>query len=225
MPFPLPEKAPGTSADEQVAAVAEIFARSKADPRFDAPGHQQLIASVRPALTRHVYSYFDVSPDEEILIEDTVQTLHKSATPSRSSYVPTLAEPTSSDRRRYAETLIDALQAWAGVQWSNLATKCTLSEKSGIGVLTIHIGKGHKGYSEANASSDLDAVLTRIKDLAPDRYGSLVYLRNLAVLEPPARAHLIKPLTMRFWLRSAALNDADAVASRLLSSGAGRAKA
>ena len=65
-------------------------------------------------VVKHVYSYFDVTADEEILIEDVATTLQGSATPSRGSYVPTLATPTKMDRERYAGTLIEALESWSG---------------------------------------------------------------------------------------------------------------
>lgn len=216
MPFPLPEDAPGRDPVGAVHAVAEIFARVACDPRFGTLGHGQLISDAKCEATKHVYSYFDLNPDEVVLIDDTVGTLQRSATPSRGSYVPTLAVPTPTDRQRYADTLIDTLHAWAGDSRANLGASCVVSEKAAVAVLTVAKARGPAHYSETTASSDLDRVLSRLKSLSPERYGSLVYLRNVAVLDTD-RMHIVKPLTMRFWLRSAALNDADAAAAHLLS--------
>ena len=96
--------------------------------------------------------------------------------------------------------------------------------RSGLAVLTIARSRGPGKYAEVKASTDLDQVLSHLMTLAPERYGSIVYLRNLAVMETD-RMHVVKPLTMRFWLRSAALNDADAAALHLLSRKPERAKA
>jgi hypothetical protein len=225
IPFPLPEDAPGADPAEAIRAVAETFNRIGGDHRFGGLGHQQLMAEAKRELTKHVYSYFDVSCDEEILIDYTVKTLQRSATPSRHSKVRTLAVSKLNDRQTYVNTLIDALHAWAGGAGVNLGVRCVLSEKVGVAVLTIAKARGRTRYIEVKAPTDLDEVLLRLNDLSPDRYGSLVYLRNLAILEPPDRMHVVKPLSMRFWLRSAALNDADAAASHLLTRRAQRVKA
>lgn len=224
MPFPLPHDAPARDPAGAVRAVEDVFARVKRDPRFGNLGHDQLITDAKCELTKHVYSYFDVNADEEILIEDTVKTLQPSATPTRDSDPPTLARCTEPHRQKYVRTLIDTLHAWAGHDDANLGARCVVSEKAGVAVLTIAKTRGPAKYSEARASADLDRVLARLQTLSPERYGSLVYLRNLAVMETD-RMHIVKPLTMRFWLRSAALNDADAAASHLLSRKPGMATA
>ena len=215
MPFPLPEKAPGRDPAAAVQAVAEVFTRVMHDSRFGKHDHKDLVCDAKRELTKHVYSYFDVSADEEILIDDTVEILQKSTTPSRGSRVPTLAAPRERDRRRYVRTLIDTLHAWAGDASPNLGARCVIAAKAGVGVLTVAKARNSLRYKETRASTDLDRVLARLKALSPERYGSLVYLRNLAVMEQDC-VHIVKPLTMRFWLRSAALNDADAAASHLL---------
>jgi len=215
MPFPLPEDAPGHDPVEAVRAAEKTFETVRRDRRFGGLGHDELICEAKRKMTEQVYSYFDVNSDEEILIADTAGTLQKSATPSRGSKVPTLSTPSACDRKQYANTLIDALHAWAGDRRTNLSAKCVTSGEAGVGVLTIAKTRNSTTYSETKASSDLDKILSLIKGISPERYGSLVYLRNLAVLEKD-RMHIVKPLTMRFWLRSAALNDADAAAAHLL---------
>ena len=153
----------GHDAAEAVRAVAAAFDRVGSDPRFGGIGHEQLIMDARRELTKHVYSYFDVNPDEEILIEDTVRVLQKSATPSRSSNIPTLAAPNASHRTRYANTLLDALHEWAGDTRGRLSASCVLSEKVGVGVLTIAKTRGLAAYSETRASADLEQALSRFR--------------------------------------------------------------
>ena len=224
IPFPLPKDAPGHDPSEAVRAVAETFRRVSGDPRFGGIGHEQLITQAKHDLTKNVYSYFDVNPDEEILINDTVRVLQKSATLRRGSRIPRWSRPPLKIGSAYADTFLNTLHEWAGSAGSHLSAKCVLSEKVGVAVLTIAKARGAARYSETKASADLDQALSHLKRLSPDRYGNLVYLRNLAVLETD-RMHVVKPLTMRFWLRSAALNDADAAASHLLTRRTGRVKA
>jgi hypothetical protein len=101
-----------------------------------------------------------------------------------------------------------------------LSARCVLSEPAGVAVLTIMKSKDPLAFSETTASASLDKVLLHLKDIAPERYGSLVYLRNLAVLDHD-RMYVVKPLSLRFWLRSSALNDSDAAASHLLAGSLG----
>jgi hypothetical protein len=87
-----------------------------------------------------------------------------------------------------------------------------------VAVLTVAEAGNSNGYKETRASADLDAILQRLKELSPNRYASLVHLRNLAVFERD-QVHVVKPLVARCWLRSAALNDADTAAEYLLNGG------
>ncbi|NJL28852.1 MAG: hypothetical protein HC897_13650 [Thermoanaerobaculia bacterium] len=50
--------------------------------------------------------------------------------------------------------------------------------------------------------------------------GSLELTRNLKVFDGQT-LYLLKPLALRFWTRSAALNDADEIAAAILTSGRG----
>lgn len=222
-PFPLPEDAPSDDAKGAVHAVAQIFSQMGNDWRFEAFGHDQLIAETQEDLKPHVYSYFGVTSDEQVLIEDTIAVLERSVTPHRGSKPPTLAPSTMESRKTYAATLVDALRAWAG-GGIDLGASCIVSEAAGVAVLTVGKVSELDQYTEIGASIELEHVLARLLKLAPERYGSLVYLRNLAILEGE-KVHIVKPLTMRFWLRSAALNDADAVAARLLFGSSGSAPA
>jgi hypothetical protein len=215
IPFPLPEHAPGRDPFDIVRAITRIIDRVRADARFGGLGHQEAVKEARSELSKLVYTYFDVSPDEEILIADTVETLRRSATPSAGSAIRTLAESNAHQRRQYAATLSGALRAWTGNSAPNVDVQCVVSQTSKVAVLTIAKASAPTRYEETNASDAFNQVLSRLKQLSPDRYGSLVYLRNLAVLDND-RIHVTKPLALRFWLRSAALNDADVMATRLL---------
>jgi hypothetical protein len=215
LPFPLPEVAPGADPQASVDAVAGIFARVARDKQLGGLGHQQLLVETKAEVWPHILAYFDVSNDEKVLIEDTIGVLQASATPSRGSQVKTLAKPSEADRRCYSEALMDSLRRWAGHKKNQLGVRCIVSERAGVAVLTVAKSRTSNAYQETRASADLDDVLQRLRELSPDRYGSLVYLRNLAVFDKD-QVHVVKPLVARYWLRSAALNDADAAAEYLL---------
>lgn len=222
LPFPLPDDAPGRDPHSCVSAIAKIFSDTSKDARFGSFGHPQLIEDAKLKLTEHVYAYYDIDPDEAVLIEDTVKTLQKSSLPSRGSSIPTLTAPTPDDRKLYADTIVNALHCWGGNSAVKLTARCMVAESAGVAILTITKATDGAKYTEDTAPAGFDEILSRLKTLSEERYGSLVYLRNLAVLERD-RIHIVKPLMLRFWLRSAALNDADTAASQLLDGKEGRA--
>lgn len=99
LPFPLPDAAPGRDPKASVKAVAKIFADTKRDARFGSLGYFGHIEESKRQLAAHVYSYYGINAYEAVLIEDTVDTLKKSAQPARGSTIPTLKDPSDEDRR------------------------------------------------------------------------------------------------------------------------------
>ena len=64
---------------------------------------------------------------------------------------------------------------------------------------------------------ELLATLDRLRRAYRKQLGSVELLRGLKVFHEDT-LYLFKPFHMRFWTRTAALNDADAIAATILSS-------
>jgi hypothetical protein len=69
---------------------------------------------------------------------------------------------------------------------------------------------------ETGDDRDLLAVLDRIRQAYRKQLGSVELLRGVKVFDKNT-IYLFKPLRLRFWTRTAALNDADAIAASILS--------
>ena len=68
---------------------------------------------------------------------------------------------------------------------------------------------------EQKSIQELDTVLQRIIRLLPNQQGSISLLRNLKVFDQD-KLYIFKPLARRFWTKTSALNDADEIASAIL---------
>ena len=160
------------------------------------------------------YEYFGLSEDETALIEDAVEHLLPAAQPNAGTY-PTLWKPTTSDdRSAYAHQLSASLLEWfEGV--SGISIELTGSNQDfGILRLQLDADSGQEQYREradrtfTASLGDISAALNRPIatnfQLIPDMR---IFLDDCL--------YLIKPMQLRFWLRSAALADADSIASDL----------
>lgn len=217
MPFPLPievrEGAGGAA--KEVAAVLKML---RSQLRRTALGRDEVVAEAKAKIYPLIYQHYDIDNDERILVEDTAEVIEPSSTPTRNTIdIPTLRRTTEDDRKEYVALLSRTLNGWAKRSGINVAGSTTVSAEAGIGVVTLVKKGGDRRYVERKASDDMVAALARIQNVLPERRGSVAFLKGLKIFEQD-RLHLVKPLTLRHWLKSTALNDADEVAAAILTS-------
>jgi hypothetical protein len=155
------------------------------------------------------YQYFCLSDDEIVLIEDTVEKIIPAVQPHEGSYPLLWRSPTEKDRQAYADTLVASVSNW-------LRRDTTLSARleacsADLGILCLFLNGVSATYTEARSVSLAD-VLSRIsKHIRQPLDGNFQLIPNLRVFVGK-NLYLIKPMQLRFWLRSTALTDADAIA-------------
>ena len=158
-----------------VEAVAHILSGLSKRLTRRALRDERAIHDARAATVDYVYAYYDISPSERILLDDTLNVLDKSNTPTRGSRIPTIESPTREHRQQYAKLLRDTLERWGKRSGKKLQVYCTVSPKAGLGVVTLSKnGRTSKPYMEDHASEAMEAVLARLNELLPDYNGSLV---------------------------------------------------
>ena len=211
LPFPSPDDMPqrerSEAAENALVALIDWLIDSATEP-FDLREDERTILEKIHHLT---CEFFCLSDEEVILVDDTVERIIPSIQPRRNRY-PDIWEPADrEDRQSYAEALIRSMAEW-------FDPDCTIgirleARNADLAVLRLTLEDGRKGaeYAEEDNRS-VGAVLARLSEhvhqplpgnfqLMPDFrifVGSLLYL--------------VKPTRRRFWLRSAALADADAIA-------------
>ena len=157
------------------------------------------------------YSYFDLSEDEITLIEDTVEHVLPAVQPNAGAY-PSLWKPSErDDRHAYSNRLAASLLDWfEGVATVSIEM---VGRNRDFGILRLRLEEGavSKMYTECEEGTfkaSLDGISEALEKPIDRNFQLVPDMRVFA----NDSLYLIKPMQRRFWLQSAALDDADGIA-------------
>ena len=207
LPFPaasdLPdERAASEAADQLVAIIDAAQARAQAGFAL-----QQDLGDLLGAIDKLAYQYFCLSADEIALIEDTVTSILPALQPHEGHYPKLWSAPGCSERKAYAETLARSLSDWFPGQNIDAGLVALGAD---LAVMRLNLG-GRAPYQE-DLQTDLASVLDGLSEhIHRPLDGNFQLMPDLRVFVGHY-LYLIKPMQMRFWLRSTALADADEIA-------------
>lgn len=162
-----------------------------------------------------VYRYFGLNKAEIYVIEDTLNHIVPSIQPNaHSRTIPSLWRDTNhNDWQVYSETLENALAKW--LQPPIKPSAQYVGSSPDLVVIAICLTVGADTNSEI--IKGIDDVLERIWASLPEKLsGNFQLIPDLRIFIDDV-LYLVKPRKRRFWLRLAALADADSIASDLLS--------
>ena len=206
--LPEPERAQRAAAN-LVALIDREIARVKAPFAMDS-GEDTLLSEI----DRWAYEYFCLSQDEIILIEDMIDCIIPAVQPHQGSFPELWKVPTEAERRQYAVSLIDSVADWLqpGTQ---LYAKLEAGNAD-LGVLRLSINGDVQPTAYAEESNILvsDALSKIMQHIHQPIAGNFQLMPDLRLFIDKD-LYLVKPMQRRFWLRSTALADADAIAGDL----------
>jgi hypothetical protein len=160
-------------------------------------------------LDQLAYEFFCLSEDEITLIEDSLCSIIPSVQPHEKQVSATLHPASPDIRKAYAETLARSLDDW--LRGGERVSARLEAIGPDLGVLKLTLGDKSTPYSE-NSSASLAATLAELsKHIRQPLDGNFQLMPDLRIFVGND-LYLIKPMQRRFWLRSAALADADAIA-------------
>ncbi len=192
--------------------MAELWKQASANPLE----REALIAKSRNFFEERIRNYYDIDESEQMLVEDTVKIFEPSSTPgATSTRIKTLQEPTRGERERYVKLLCRVVNRWARRSERTVSGSVTCCPQAGAAVVTLSIAGRKSDYSDTQATDDFEGAIERIGRALPQRTGSLVQMRGLKVFDDD-QLHMLKPLQLRWWTSTAALNDADEIAAAIL---------
>ncbi len=211
LPFPSPNDLPEPEQAEDaarnlVAIVNDTIRTAKEQITLDSDD------ATLVKIDQLAYQYFCLSDDEIVLIEDTIEKIIPAVQPHKGSYPDLWRTPTESDRRAYAMTLVARIQNWLRND-STISARLEASSAD-LGILCLALNGVSDTYTETRGVS-FSEVLSRISEhIHQPLDGNFQLMPDLRVFIGK-NLYLIKPMQQRFWLRSTALADADAIAMDL----------
>ena len=211
LPFPDPDELSepqrSRSAGDALIAVIEEEVRLAAENPTSRPNERAVLEKI-DALT---YEFFCLSETERILVEDTVEHTIPAAQPNRGSRPEIWNASAPSDRRAYARTLVDNLADWLDDDCAIRVRLVARNDDLAVLRLTLQDGGSAFDYAEdddTTVGAALSRLARRIEQPLPGNFQSTWDFRVFLDRD----LFLVKPAPKRFWLRSAALADAHAIA-------------
>jgi hypothetical protein len=214
LPFPtindLPEPRRAEAAAQKLIAVIDREIGNLSAP-FSLGNNDDAVLS---EIDKLAYEYFCLSNDEIILIEDTIEHIIPAVQPHQGSYPDLWKQPTEAERQEYAKTLMRSVDDWltTGTHLhANLEAK-----NADLAVLRLAINGADKqpAYVEHDNILLSEALSRIMQHVHQPLDGNFQLMPDLRVFIGK-NLYLVKPMQQRFWLRSTALSDADAIAADL----------
>jgi hypothetical protein len=225
LPFPLPRDTRDPARGQAIVAnCAEILRHQYDTHRKAVLYSESSLHAAKQEFTELVYEYFDICEWERRLIEDTANIFRPSSTPgSLDSQKLITAQPSmGSHRKAYAETLAKTFRGWTR-SGKHLWAEGSVAAQVGLAFITFGIGDKAKTYSESPAEERVARLVDSIRHAtARERNTSFHRLRGFVYYERD-RVCILKPLNRRYWTRTAALNDADEILTRMMEESGWRA--
>ena len=216
LPFPAPVDVGEESqaAEEELVAVIDE-ARERVNSHFLLQsGNSDLLSR----LDGPCYRYFGLGDEEIAVVEDAVDNVIPYVQPHRGASVGLWRAADESDRESYAGTLVGSLSPWFD---ENAAVNVALEAcNDDLALLQLRLvdRTEREPYREENVQHVGDALRRLAGRIDVPLPGNFQLVPDFRLFAGDS-LYLVKPLQRRFWLRSAAIADADAVAADLQDAG------
>lgn len=217
LPFPVPNDQENSKGCwkivREVAAIVESAAAAAEKPIADRDDIvRRATREIEPLLDR----YFDVLPEEQVLVRDTVKIIIPSVRPTAKRVkVPTIVQSDGQWRDTYTRRLCDTLNRWARRSGFVIKGSQRGSPMLGIGVCVLQRGLRSEARPAPEVSTDLLEVLDELHKTVARKCNAFELARGLKAFHGD-QLYVVKRLGQRYWTETAALNDADEIAGSLL---------
>jgi hypothetical protein len=221
--FPFPD-ADSPDRKRCVAEAAKLHRQLERACAKNFLAHDALVDEYGSKLDRLVLEFYGVDDWEEALIADTVRLWIPSATPHRNTGPRVLESSTDAERQTYVRQLLECLNTWAKGGPSSVTARVVRCHAAGLGIVhltRVPARRGHSAVPEEDSPDELDRILDRVRGVLDYGELNLRYRRNLKVFAGED-LYILKPLSKRYWCRTAAINDADEIAAAILSQRGGK---
>jgi hypothetical protein len=211
LPYPdvsdLPEPERARKAAKSLIAIIDKAMATSPEEFVLASGDDSVLSKVDES----AYEYFCLSPEEIMLIEDTVQFILPAVQPHQGSYPAIWKTTTEDERRLYAEVMVRALHPWFGEEWAINVRLEAHNTDLAVLRLTLCLQGDRTGYKERSDNAVRELLSKLFEHIHHPLPGNFQLLPDFRLFDGN-HLYLVKPMQRRFWLRAAALADAGAIA-------------
>lgn len=206
LPFPSP-----TDLGDPTSAGMHRRALIDKIDRFSPDSDHDITAEVLCEIDQLTYQYFGLSEDEISLIEESAKFVIPASQPKGKDFLKIWYPATKEQRRSYAGTLAKRLSGWFVDQRLPSVRLAARNQDYAIIELSISPGARTQAYTEENLREFPHMLVDISRNVAGPIIGNFMVTPDIRVFDGN-KLYLIKPLQLRYWLRAAALGDADAIA-------------
>jgi len=214
LPFPglddLPEPERAQMAATKLVALIDREINNAAAPLVLGDDHDWLFSEI----DKWAYEYFYLSQDEIVLIEDMIDRIIPAVQPHQGSFPELWKAPTEKERQQYARLLIDSTAQWLAPGTPLHASLEARNADLGVLRLSFSHEMQSSAYTEKEAVLVSDALAKIMQHIRQPIAGNFQLMPDLRLFIEKD-LYLVKPMQRRFWLRSTALADSDAIAGEL----------
>lgn len=225
IPFFLPENAtdPKTAKDivAKVADAVESFEKQIEKEKWfgEEQRRKDKANEIRIKLEPLIREYYNVDKYESMLIDDTLKLAVESFHPRENTAkakIPTLKDVDDKQAKEYAKTLCEMLNNFG--EGSDFKVNGEIIKGQPYSVVHVSLAETiQRSVPILTANDKLEQIFKRMGSLLQNKQGRFVFCQNLKVFDGND-LYILKPMQMRFWSRTTALNDADEIAGAILSS-------
>jgi hypothetical protein len=217
LPFPLPEdSADPTKSTLIMQKLSHLFDQHLLLSQKNFLARLNIIQNFDALAEPLLFDYFGITAQERILIHDTLETLKPSITPdSCQALIPTLAKPSPEQRKAYADKITGAINKVAARSAYRVKASTILAPKVDLAIFCLEKVATNVSYNERDSFEDLTKALKRLTTVAPEQKGSFIQLQDIKVFRGNA-IYILKPLALRAWTQTTALNDAQEIMAAVL---------
>lgn len=185
-------------------------------------GHQNKSVQIyRNILEPLVREYYNIDKYEAMLIEDTLTLAAKSFHPKQNQTgIPTLRHVRPKECQTYTQTLCEMLNNFGCGSGFKVNGEVIRGEPYSVVVVSL-TDKIRPSVPVSEGGERLDGIFRRMQGLLEEKNRGFVFCKNMKVFDGDD-LYVLKPMQMRFWSRTAALNDADEIAGAIINARGGR---
>ena len=209
LPFPLPEETPEPQRSHN-AAKGLIALIDSASEKLDSPMQPPDVSDqMLDEVDRLACDYFALTKREMLVVEETWEYVVPALQPRPSAFPRIWEPPSPKKRREYAQVLTSSLDDWT--EADSRVSVALVASSDDLAVLRLRLCSTKDWVEYTEESNEIGKLLTDIaRESNTELPGNIHQVSNLRMYAGDDM-YMVKPNSMRFWMRTAAQDDAEQV--------------